>query len=227
MAILRRRANQALDAKKLQLAEAGRLEFHLRQKEQQRKGSRTRNQRLFAHGSNAEVGGYWEVDEYAVRGLEANFDLYAYWMAQAFLSYGCASRAEALGLIFEDAKRFEYCRREGLAVSWQFASARRAQETAEFRQRDAEDPHQRWRAKPVTARQEWDIRLIEERLAIRRPSTLRRGSGHDWIEKYGGHPDFWTPPERPEWDLQDPKRPALAQWTRGIVEARDRLRVMP
>lgn len=201
LAILRQRANLALDAKKLQVAELRRLEFHLRQQELQRQGSRTRDQRLFAHGSNAEVGGYLDVDEYAVRGLEANFDLYAYWMAQAFLKAGSASRADALRVIFDDPARFDFCFREGLAVSWHFASERRAEETAAFRQRDAEDFQKRWRKKTVTARQRWDIGLIEMRLGIRAPARLRRGSAHDWIEMHGGHPDFWVPPERPEWKL--------------------------
>lgn len=200
--VFRARANHALAAKRSEVADVQRLAFHLRHQEELRAGRRTRDQHLFAHGSNAEVGSYLDVDQYALRGLEANFDLYVLWLAQAFLMGGATTRAEALRIIFSDPDRNAYCIQEGLAVSWNYASALRAAETAEFRVRDDQDPRKRWRNAAVTERQLWDIRLIEDRLGISAPARLRRGTAHDWIELHGGHPDFWNPPPRPlEWKL--------------------------
>lgn len=202
LALLRGQANRALSARRADLADLKRIEFHQRQKELMRNDTRERNQRLFAHGSNAEVGGYYDLDEYAVRGLEAHGDLYAYWMAEAALRTRAANRAELLRCIFSDAERLDFCVQEGLAVSWYFASEARAEETAAFLDRDAPDLAKKWRKKPVTARQRYDIQLIEARLKASAPSNLRRGSAHDWIALNGGHPDFWEAPKRPpEWKL--------------------------
>lgn len=204
LATLRRVADRAVRAQAAKVEDYERIAFHERQQREMREQRRTRNQKLFAHGSNAEVGGYLDLDQYAIRGLEANVALYALWMANAVLQTGASTRAEILKCIFADEKRFSYCFTEGLAISWQFAKEARDKETAEFLSRDAGDTRKRWRSKPVTSLQRYDIDLIELRLGIKAPARLRRGSAHDWIAQYGGHPDFWMAPERPpEWKLSE------------------------
>ena len=202
LSVLRARANAAIARLRPEAAEKERVAFHARQQELMRAEKRGRNQKLFAHGSNAEVGGYLDLDQYAIRGLEAHGHLYGYWMAQAALLSGGTTRADLLRCIFSDPRRLDYCVRLGLAISWEFARAARARETAEFLARDAEDRRKLWRKREVTPLQRYDIRLIEMRLGIEAPKQLRRGTAHDWIAEKGGHPDFWTAPERPpEWKI--------------------------
>jgi hypothetical protein len=202
LSLLRARANAAIAGRNAELGEKERIAFHARQQELMRSQKRSRNQRLFAHGSNAEVGGYLDLDQYALRGLEAHGSLYAYWIAQAALLTSAATRADLLNCIFSDTERLDYCVKLGLAISWEFAREARARETAEFRARDADDPRKLWRKRTVTALQRYDIQLIETRLGIEDPKRLRRGTAHDWIAAKGGHPDFWTAPSRPpEWRI--------------------------
>jgi hypothetical protein len=200
--LLRARANAALARYRPEAAEKERIAFHARQQELMRAGKRERNQKLFAHGSNAEVGAYLELDQYAIRGLEAHGFLYGYWMAQAALLSGGTTRADLLRCIFSEPRRFDYCVKLGLVISWHFARAARAAETADFLKRDARDVRKLWRRRPVTPMQRYDIHLIETRLGIDAPDNLRRGTAHDWIAEKGGHPDFWTAPERPpDWKI--------------------------
>ena len=202
LSVLRARANAAIARTRPEAAEKDRIAFHARQQELMRAEKRGRNQKLFAHGSNAEVGGYLDLDQYAIRGLEALGQLYAYWMAQAALLSGGTTRADLLRCIFSDPRRLDYCVRLGLAISWEFARDVRARETAEFLARDAEDRRKLWRKREVTPLQRYDIHLIEMRLGIEAPKKLRRGTAHDWIAEMGGHPDFWAAPERPlEWKI--------------------------
>jgi hypothetical protein len=186
----------------VKIGEAERIAFHARQQELIRAGKRNRNQQLFAHGSNAEVGDYLDLDQYAIRGLEAHGPLYAYWMAQAALMSGGKCRSDLLRCIFSNQARRDYCANLGLVISWHFARAARERETAEFLARDAEDLRKLWRKKPVTSRQRYDILLIEARLKIAAPANLRRGTAYDWIAAHGSHPDFWNAPARPpEWHI--------------------------
>jgi hypothetical protein len=202
MSLLRARSNAALERSRPRAAEKERIAFHARQQELMRAGTRGRNQQLFAHGSNAEVGGYLDLDQYAIRGLEAHGHLYGYWMAQAALLNGGMTRAGLLRCIFSDPVRMDYCVKLGLAISWEFARAARARATADFLAHDAGDPRKLWRKRQATPLQRYDIHLIEMRLGIEAPTNLRRGTAHDWIAKMGGHPDFWIPPARPpEWKI--------------------------
>lgn len=202
MSLLRARSNAAIERQRAAAAEKDRIAFHARQQELMRAGTRGRNQQLFAHGSNAEVGGYLDLDQYALRGLEAHGHLYGYWMAQAALMSGGTNRADLLRCIFSDPRRLDYCVKLGLAISWEFARDARARATADFLAHDADDLRKVWRKRQVTPLQRYDIHLIEMRLGIEAPKKLRRGTAHDWIAKMGGHPDFWTPPARPpEWKI--------------------------
>jgi hypothetical protein len=202
LSLLRARSNAAIEHSRPVAAEKERIAFHARQQELMREGKRGRNQLLFAHGSNAEVGGYLDLDQYAVRGLQANGLLYAYWMAQAALLSEGATLADLLRCIFSDPARFDYCVKLGLVISWHFARDARAAETADFLSRDAQDVRRRWRKRSATEMQRYDIDLIEKRLGIKAPENMRRGAAHDWIAEKGGHPDFWAEPERPpEWKI--------------------------
>ena len=62
MSLLRARSNAAIERQRAATAEKDRIAFHARQQELMRAGTRGRNQQLFAHGSNAEVGGYLDLD---------------------------------------------------------------------------------------------------------------------------------------------------------------------
>lgn len=197
LSLLRARSNATIARSRPAAAEKERIAFHVRQQKLMRAKKRGRSQELFAHGSNAEIGGYLELDQYAIRGLEAHGHLYGYWMAQAALLSGGTTRADLLRCIFSDPRRLDYCVKLGVAISWEFARAGRARETADFLARDAQDRRKLWRKQEVTPLQRYDIDLIEMRLGIEAPKKLRRGTAHDWIAEKGGHPDFWTAPERP------------------------------
>jgi len=200
---LRARLKLASAAAMLKAGELERVAFHERQQRLIREGSRTRNQKLFAHGSNAEHGDYLEIDQYAVRGLEAHPDLYAFWMAKAASAIIAENRGDLLRCVFSDERRQNFCVAEGLRVSWGFTRKQRAAETAEFKGRQESGNHQQWRKLPRTSFQDWMIDLIERRGEFNAPAGMRRGKAHDWIAFHDGHPDFWAPPARyPDWELE-------------------------
>jgi hypothetical protein len=199
---IRARLKLAHAAAKLKAGELERVAFHERQQRLVRENSRTRNQQLFAHGANAEIGDYLEVDQYAVRGLEAHPDLYALWMASAASAIVANSRGDLLRHIFADPRRLEFCVSEGLRTSWEFARARRVRETTEFKERQKAGTTAKWRKLPRQSFQDWMIELIERRGEFKAPAGMRRGKAYDWIAFHDGHPDFWTPPTSyPEWEL--------------------------
>ena len=80
---LRARVRILADAARIRLADADRLDFHVRRESLRRANSRTRNNRIFGHGANAEKGGYDHLPDLAILGLEHHGPLYALWMAIA------------------------------------------------------------------------------------------------------------------------------------------------
>lgn len=199
---VRARLKLARAAAELKAGDLQRLAFHERQQRMMRENSRTRNQQLFAHGSNAELGDYIGVDQYAVRGLEAQPDLYVLWMASAASAIVANSRGDLLRHIFADQRRLDFCVAEGLRVSWEFSRSGRARDTANFKERQKAGTVRQWRKLPRTSFQDWMIELIERRGGFKAPSGMRRGKAYDWIAFHDGHPDFWTPPASyPEWEL--------------------------
>lgn len=199
---VRARLKLAGASAKLKAGNLERVAFHERQQRLVRENNRTRNQKLFAHGSNAELGDYELLDQYAVRGLEAHPDLYVLWMASAASVVMAKSRGDLLRCIFSEPLRRDFCVSEGLRVSWEFSRGRRVRDTADFKQRQQDGTHRPWRKLPRTSFQDWMIELIERRGRFKAPAGMRRGKAYDWISFHDGHPDFWAPPARyPEWEL--------------------------
>lgn len=187
----------------LQVGDAERVAFHVRREAERRNGQRTRNNLLFAHGSNAEVGGYLDVDDLALCGLEASGDLYALWVGLAACAMPGASRGELIRLVFRDPARVDWCRKEGARVRWHFAKAAYDAELEVWRTKTvAKDQLAAWRKNPPTERQAYMVALICARADLPVPPLMRRGRTHDWIEEHGGAPRFWeAPPPPEEWSV--------------------------
>lgn len=200
IASLRARVRIMKAAAAVREGDAERLSFHVRQENIRRTNSRTRNNKLFAHGSVAEKGGYVDLDDLAILGLEHHGPLYAYWVA---ISAGevAGGRGEYLANIFSCHKRLAWCHSEGARVAWAWAKALRDEQTAEFEARDRAGTLGDWRKLPASARQHYLIALICRRLGVDAPQRLRRGTAYEWIKLRGGHPTFWQPPDRlPDWE---------------------------
>lgn len=185
----------------LSVGDAERVAFHARKEAERRRLGRTRNNLLFAHGSNAEVGGYVDVDDLAACGLEADGDVYGMWIAEAACALPGSSRAGLLGWIFDQPERLAWCRAEGARVRWEFAKAAYQAEVAAWQRTAAfADMKAEWRKRPATAKQLYMVELIRARfpIPIEQPKSLRRGKLHSWIAKHG-NPKFWSaaaPPTR-------------------------------
>jgi hypothetical protein len=189
------RLNILRAAADLRVGDAERVAFHARKEAERRRLGRTRNNLLFAHGSNAEVGGYVDVDDLAICGLEANGDLYGKWVAEAACALPGSSRASLLCWIFDQPERLAWCRAEGARVRWHFAKDAYWAEVLAWRAKaKSRDQQAEWRKRPPTARQLYMIELICARfpIAIERPPPMRRGKAHNWISMRGGDPKFWS-----------------------------------
>jgi hypothetical protein len=196
---LRARVKIMAAAAATRLAEADRLAFHVRQESLRRTGQRTRNNLLFAHGSNAEKGGYLDLPDLAILGLEHHGPLYALWIA---ISAGevTGSRGAYLDHIFSCPRRLAWCQSEGARVAWHWSKALRDEQSSEFEERDRQGTLGAWRKLHVSEKQHYLIALICQRRGIRAPVRLRRGTAYEWIRAQGGHPDYWQPPVRlPDW----------------------------
>lgn len=194
------RAKVLRDTALVRLGDSQRVAFHVRKANEARRNHRTRDNRLFAFGANAEVGGYVDLDDLAICGLEAHGALYCYWMSKAALARPEASRGELLAAILARPVRVDWCRREGAAVRWQWSKNRREEETAGFKARQEAGGSKAWRRQEPTELQLYLIELICVRRAIDNPSPSKRGEAFDWIDDQGGHPDYWAlPTESPSW----------------------------
>lgn len=193
---LRSRTRILATAARVRLGEAKAIVFHIRQQMQMAEGSRTRGNLVFAFGAIVEREGYLDLDDLAINGLERHGQLYAYWMAGAATECLASTRGELLRHIFSDPERLGWCRKEGARLAWEFVKSARDEETALFRRRQ-EKGTKHWRKEPMTARQYYMMTLISVRGDIPMPVGLRCGPAHDWIALNGGHPNFWTAPERP------------------------------
>ncbi len=193
---LRTRTRILATAARVRLGEAKAVAFHIRQQMQLADGSRSRGNLVFAFGAIAEREGYLDLDDFAINGLEHHGQLYAYWMACAATECLASSRGELLGHIFSDPERLDWCRKEGARLAWEFVKCAREEETSLFRKRQ-ESGSKHWRKEPMTARQYYMMTLISVRGDVPMPTGLRCGPAHDWIGLNGGHPNFWTAPERP------------------------------
>lgn len=194
------RAKVLRDTALVRLGDSECVAFHARKANEARRNHRTRNNRLFAFGANAEVGGYVDLDDLAISGLEAHGALYCYWMAKAALARPEASRGELLAAILARPVRLDWCRREGAAVRWRWTKARREEETAGFKARQEAGGSKAWKRQQPTELQLYLIELICVRGGLDNPSPSKRGDAFSWIDNQGGHPDFWSlPTEPPSW----------------------------
>jgi hypothetical protein len=197
LAVALRRLDDRRPGARLQLTPTP-IAAHIRQQAAIRDESRTRDNLIYAFGSIVERGGYLELDDYAIAGLEHHGDLYALWLSQAALLNAAArTRGDLLRIVFADLERLTWCRAEGARLAWEHAAHAREADTAQFLERQARGGRAYWRKEPVTARQTYMMTLISVRGGFAIPSGLRRGTAHDWIAANGGHPNFWTPPEAP------------------------------
>lgn len=183
-------------AEKIRHGELKTIAAHARQAKQVAEGSRSVANKVYAHGAIAERGGYLDIDDYAIAGLEANGDLYALWIATAAATNIPSDRGGLLRIILANPRRHAWCRAEGARLAWEFAKAARDRETALFNARQARGT-KHWRKNAVTEFQHYLITLIEVRGGFRAPANLNCGRAHDWIAINGGHPNFWAPPPRP------------------------------
>jgi hypothetical protein len=193
---LRARARIIASTCATRLGEATAVAFHIRQQAQMKDGSRSRANLVHAHGAIHEREGYIDVDDFAINGAEHHGQLYAYWMANAAIECAGSSRGELLRHIFSDPVRLDWCRKEGARLAWEYVKSAREAETELFRQRQ-ERGTKHWRKEPMTERQYYLITLICVRGDIPMPEGLRCGAAHDFIAMNGGHPNFWTAPDRP------------------------------
>ena len=193
---LKGRARILASAAKVRLGEAQAVASHARQRMKMADGSRTRANLVYAFGAVVERGGYLDLDDFAVAGLERHGPLYAYWLAQAANESLASDRAGLLRYIFSDPIRLDWCRQEGARLAWEYAKAARDEETALFLRRQ-EKGSRHWRKEAMTARQFYMMTLISVRAGISVPLGLNCGQAYDWIALNGGHPDFWTAPLRP------------------------------
>lgn len=200
---LQQRSKILAHAAKVKAGEAKVLASHCKQFASMRDGTRTRANLVYSFGSIAERGGYLDIDDYAIAGLEHHGVLYAGWMAQAASENPACSRGDLLRIIFSEKHRLKWCVREGARLAWEFSKAASDAETDLFRSRQG-NPNKHWRKEPMTARQFWMITLICVRGDFEMPVGLRNGPAHDWIARHGGHPNFWKPPMRaPAWNSED------------------------
>jgi hypothetical protein len=193
---LRARLRVLEQAEQIRLGELKTIAAHARQAKQVAEGAHTVANRVYAHGAIAERGGYLNIDDYALAGLEAHGDLYALWIATTAAANPSSDRGGLLRIIFADPRRHAWCRAEGARLAWEFAKAAREKETALFHARQARGS-KHWRKNAVTEFQFYMISLIEVRGGFRAPNNLNCGRAHDWIAQVGGHPDFWAPPAGP------------------------------
>lgn len=199
---LRDRIKVLAHAARVRQGEAKVVAYHIQQQAQVRDGSRSRANLVYAFGAIAERVGYTELDDYAIYALEHHGPLYAWWLAEAATESLAWNRGELLRHIFSDARRYDWCRKEGARLAWEYGKAARDLETALFHERQ-KNKTKHWRKEPMTARQFWMITLISIRGDIPIPGPLRCGPAHDWIARNGGHPNFWEPPLRPPpWQVE-------------------------
>lgn len=195
-ASLRARLLVLEQAERIRIGELRTIAAHARQAKQVAEGSRSVANKVYVHGAIAERGGYLDIDDYAIAGLEGHGDLYALWIASAAAANPSSDRGGLLRIIFADPRRHAWCRAEGARLAWQFAKAAREKETELFQARQALCS-KHWRKNAVTELQHYLIALIEVRGGFRAPGKLNCGRAHDWIAINGGHPDFWAPPASP------------------------------
>lgn len=200
---LRARAKIASAAETMRVGDKQRVAFDIRRRAELYRDGRSRNNKLFAHGSGAEVGGYIDLDDIAITGLDHHLVQYALWLATAAYKLPPGStRGDALALILSNPARLEWARREGARVRWHWAEAAYAEEVADFRARQASAPARlkAWRRLNVTERQCYLVELIRVYRDLPTPDLSDRGAAYDWIDAQGGAPRFWSPPPpAPEW----------------------------
>lgn len=190
---VRRRINIQISTARVQAGDAERVAFDVRKRAEREQNHRTRNNRLFAHGSNCEPGGYLNLDDLPICGLERHGAIYACWMARAASLCPNGNRGALLRIIFSHPERLAWCGREGARTRWEWAKKKRNEETAAFLKRQ-KTTSRRWRSEPISELQQYLIALIRTRGDLPEPCLSTRGEAYDWIEAKGGHPDFWTPP---------------------------------
>lgn len=193
LASLRRRINIQASTARVRAGEAERVAFDVRKRAERKQNHRTRNNQIFAHGSNCEPGGYLNLDDLPICGLERHGAIYADWVARAAIIYPGGNRGALLRIIFSDPERLAWCRREGARTRWEWSKKKRDEETAAFLKRQ-KTTSRRWRSQPISELQQYLIALIRTRGDFPEPCLANRGEAYDWIFGKDGHPDFWAPP---------------------------------
>ncbi len=149
-------------------------------------------------GSVLHVLGASAADPVALLGLLYHTDVALGWLARARGASGAPPLFDLIADVFGDPERLDWCRRWGMAISWERSRALYQAEVESFlASGKADDPRARWRKKPATANQIYLIAQICELRSVPAPPALNRGEAFDWIRREGGNPRYWAPPHGP------------------------------
>lgn len=164
----------------------------------------SRDNLIYAFGAGEECLGAFDVDPIALLGFKAAGAITYGWLIDAADQLPAGSYIDHVRIALGDAERLLWCIELGAYHRFRWKHEVYQREVIVWKGRpEACDPTSPWRRRGSTVKQRYLLFLIVNCLRAAGylveppPADARRGELHDWLDRHGGHPLFWNPPEPP------------------------------